>query len=73
MLQRVFGLNKSYSEDATLQAKTIIDSQKELLLLYLEETKAKRKNTRQKIEAYKTGKKIPQKVDLKTARASKLD
>ena len=26
LLQRVFRLNKRYSEDATLQAKTIIDS-----------------------------------------------
>ncbi|UMZ74158.1 IS200/IS605 family accessory protein TnpB-related protein [Natranaerofaba carboxydovora] len=66
LLQRVFRLNKRYSEDATLQAKTIIDSQKELLALYLEETKAKLIKTRRKIETYKTGKKTPQKVDLKT-------
>ena len=65
LLQRVFRLNKRYSEDATLQAKTIIDSQKELLVLHLEETRAKLKKTRQKIEAYKTGKKTP-KIDLKT-------
>ena len=33
--------------------------------MHLEETKAKLKNTRRKIEAYKTGKKTPQKIDLK--------
>ncbi|UMZ74338.1 hypothetical protein [Natranaerofaba carboxydovora] len=66
LLQRVFRLNKRYSEDATLQAKTIIQSQKELLVLYLEETKAKLIKTRRKIETYKTGKKTPRKVDLKT-------
>ena len=66
LLQRVFGLNKRYSEDATLQAKAIIDSQKELLVLHLEETRAKLRKTRQKIEAYKTGKKTPKQVDLKT-------
>jgi len=66
MLQQVFQLNKRFAEDATLQAKTVIESQKELLPLHLEEIQGKIKKTQQKINDYKSGKKTPQKADLKT-------
>jgi len=64
VLQRTFKLNKRYAEDATLQAKATIDSQKELLPLHLEEVRRKIKKTEKKIELYKSGKKKPQKTDL---------
>ena len=57
MLQQVFQLNKRFAEDATLQAKTVMENQKELLPLYLKETQGKIKKTRQKIKDYESGKK----------------
>jgi len=66
MLQKTFLLNKRYSEDATFQAKTTLESQRETLPLHLEETRSKIKKTTRKIEDYKTGKKVPKKVDLNT-------
>ena len=66
LIQQTFQLNKRYAEDATIQAKAIIDSQKKLLPLHLEEVQRKIKKTKTKIEDYREGKKKPKKVDLET-------
>ena len=60
----LFHLNKRYAEDAVLQAKAVLSSQKELLPIHLEGVQAKIKKTERKIEDYQTGKKTPKKVSL---------
>jgi len=66
IIPAIFGLNKRYAEDAVLLANAVIDSQKELLPVRLEDIRSKITKTEKKIELYKTGKKKPQKCDLKT-------
>jgi IS605 OrfB family transposase len=60
----LFHLNKRYAEDAVLQAKAVLSSQKELLPIHLEGVQAKIQKTERKIEDYQTGKKTPKKVSL---------
>ena len=62
----MFRLNKRYAEDAIMLAKGIIESQKKLLPLHLEDARAKIVKTQKKIKAYETGKKRPKKCDLST-------
>jgi len=66
LIQQTFQLNKRYAEDATLQAKSIIDSQKVVLPLYLEAAERKIKKTKSKLKDYKEGKKKPKRADLET-------
>ena len=66
LIQRMFKLNKRYAEDATFQAKAIIDSQKKLLPLHLEEIQKKIRKAKIKIKDYEEGKKKPKKTDLET-------
>jgi IS605 OrfB family transposase len=47
--QQVFGLNSRYCDDAILKAKAVIESQKELLKLEIEETEAKLAHARKKL------------------------
>src|SRR5213080_2273680 len=63
-IQRVFHLNKRFSEDAAMQAHTVIESQKELLPIHIEAVQSKIQKTLQKIEDYQTGQKTPKKVPL---------
>ena len=63
-IQRVFQLNKRFSEDAVMQAQAVIESQKELLPIHIEAVQSKIQKTLQKIEDYQTGKKTPKKVPL---------
>jgi predicted transposase len=60
----LFCLNKRYAEDAVMRAQSIIDSQKELLPSYIENTESKIKKSEQKLDEYLTGKKRPKKVPL---------
>ncbi|AHM57925.1 transposase (plasmid) [Peptoclostridium acidaminophilum DSM 3953] len=62
----MFKLNKRYAEDATMLAKAIISSQKELLPYQLEGVQGKISKTEQKLSDYESGRKTPQKVDLET-------
>ena len=66
LIQQTFRLNKRYAEDATLQAKSTIDGQKELLPLHLEEAQQKIKKVNAKIKDYREERKKPKKVDLET-------
>ncbi|MCQ6280897.1 IS200/IS605 family accessory protein TnpB-related protein [Bacillus sp. EB600] len=63
-IQRVFRLNKRFSEDAVMQAQAVIESQKELLPVRIEAVKSKIQKTLRKIEGYQIGKKTPKKVPL---------
>lgn len=63
-VQLKFRLNKRYTEDAVLQAQTIITSQMELLSIRIEDVQGKVKKTKQKIDDYTNGKKRPKKVPL---------
>jgi len=47
--QELFGLNSRYADDARLKAQSIIDSQRELLELEIEETEKKLKRARKKL------------------------
>ena len=60
----LFHLNKRYAEDAVMQAKAVLSSQKELLPIRLEGVQAKIQKTEQKIEDYQTKRKTPKKVSL---------
>jgi predicted transposase len=57
-LQEVFGLNSRYCDDAIVHAQAIIDSQRELIPMELEETKAKldKSNQKQKADRAKAAK-----------------
>ena len=63
----ILGLNKRYAEDAVLLAKAMIESQKELLPMRLEDIQTKITKTQKKIKAYETGKKKPKIVDISTS------
>ncbi|BCC30199.1 transposase [Bacillus cereus] len=65
-LQPKYLLNKRFCEDAILQAQSILFSQKELLLVYLENNQKKLEKTLQKIDDYERGKKRPKQVALET-------
>jgi IS605 OrfB family transposase len=60
----LFHLNKRYAEDAVMQAKAVLSSQKELVPIRLEGVQAKIQKTEQKIEDYQTTRKTPKKVSL---------
>ena len=60
----LFHLNKRYAEDAVMQAKAVLSSQKKLLPIRIEGVQAKIQKTEQKIEDYQTGKKTPKKVSV---------
>ena len=60
----LFHLNKRYAEDAVMQAKAVLSSQKKLLPIRIEGVQAKIQKTERKIEDYQTGKKTPKKVAL---------
>ncbi len=60
----LFPLNKRYAEDAVMQAKAVLSSQKKLLPIRIEGVQAKIQKTERKIEEYQTGKKTPKKVAL---------
>ena len=60
----LFHLNKRYAEDAVMQAKAVLSSQKKLLPIRIESVQAKIQKTERKIEDYQTGKKTPKKVSL---------
>ncbi len=47
--QELFGLNSRYVDDARLKAQALLDSQRELLVLEIEETKAKLGRARRKL------------------------
>jgi IS605 OrfB family transposase len=47
--QELFGINSRYADDARLKAQAVLDSQKELLELEIEETKNKLRRTRKKL------------------------
>ena len=47
--QELFGLNSRYVDDARLKAQALLDSQKELLVLEIEETEAKLGRARKKL------------------------
>jgi len=47
--QRVFGLNSRYCDDAILKGKAVIESQKKLLVLEIEETEAKLARAKKKL------------------------
>ncbi len=57
-LQKVFGLNSRYCDDAIVHAKAIIDSQRELIPMEIEETKAKldKSSKKQKADRAKAAK-----------------
>ena len=63
-VQALFPLNKRYAEDAIMQAKKVLSSQKKLLPSRIEGVQAKIQKTERKIEDYQTGKKTPKKVAL---------
>lgn len=65
-LPTIFKINKRYAEDSVLLAKAIIDSQKELLPMQIQDIKSKISKTIKKINHYQSGKKKPKKVDLET-------
>ena len=50
-LPKLFGVNSRYADDAILKAKEIIDSQKALIPLEIEDTKAKLAGTQRKLKA----------------------
>ena len=60
----LFPLNKRYAEDAVMQAKAVLSSQKELLPIRLEGVQAKIQKTEQKIDDYQTKRKTPKNVSL---------
>ncbi len=60
----IFHLNKRYAEDAVMQAKAVLSSQKKWLPIHIEGVQAKMQRTERKIEDYQTGKKTPKKVAL---------
>ena len=60
----LFHLNKRYAEDAVMQAKAVLSSQKELVPIRLEGVQAKIQKTEQKIEDYQTERKTPKNVSL---------
>ena len=60
----LFHLNKRYAEDAVMQAKAVISSQKELLPIRLEGVQAKIQKTEQKVDDYQIKRKAPKKVSL---------
>ena len=60
----LFHLNKRYAEDAVMQAKAVLSSQKELLPIRLEGVQAKIQKTEQKIDDYQTKRKTPKNVSL---------
>ena len=60
----LFHLNKRYVEDAVMQAKAVLSSQKELVPIRLEGVQAKIQKTEQKIEDYQTKRKTPKNVSL---------
>ncbi|MCF6096544.1 hypothetical protein L1766_05960 [Thermovorax subterraneus] len=47
--QELFGINSRYADDARLKAQALLDSQKELLELEIEETKNKLSRARKKL------------------------
>lgn len=59
-----FHLNKRYAEDAVMQAKAVLSSQKELLPIRIEGVQAKIQKTERKLEGYESGKKKPKRVSL---------
>ena len=59
-----FHLNKRYAEDAVMQAKAVLSSQKELLPIRIEGVQAKIQKTERKLEDYESGKKKPKRVSL---------
>ncbi|MGO4889448.1 IS200/IS605 family accessory protein TnpB-related protein [Anaerobacillus sp. MEB173] len=63
-VNRKYGINKRYAEDAVLFAQSTLKSQKELLPQRIEAVQAKKKKTEQKLQEYKDGRKKPKKVDL---------
>ncbi len=63
-VQVLFHLNKRYAEDAVMQAKAVLSSQKKLLPIRIEGVQAKIQKTERKIEDYQTGKKTSKKVAL---------
>jgi len=60
----LFHLNKRYAEDAVMQAKAVLSSQKKLLPIRLEGVQGRIQKTERKIEDYQPGKKTPKKVSL---------
>ena len=60
----LFHLNKRYAEDAVMQAKAVLSSQKKLLPIRIEGVQTKIQKTERKIEDYQMGKKTPKKVSL---------
>ena len=60
----LFHLNKRYAEDAVMQAKAVLSSQKELVPIRLEGVQAKIQKTEQKIKDYQTKRKTPKHVSL---------
>jgi IS605 OrfB family transposase len=65
-LPHQFPLNKRYAEDAVLLAQSLITSQRELLLMRLEDVQAKIEKTAKKMDEYQHGRKTPKNVDLQT-------
>ena len=63
-MNALFHLNKRYAEDAVMQAKAVLSSQKELVPIRLEGIQDKIQKTEQKIEDYQTKRKIPKRVSL---------
>jgi IS605 OrfB family transposase len=66
LIPQVFKLNAGYAEDAAMTMEANINSQKELLPLYLEDTNRKIEKSEYKLSQYETGKRKPKKVDLET-------
>ena len=60
----LFSLNKRYADDAVMQAKAVLSSQKKLLPIRIEGVQARIQKTERKIEDYQTGKKTSKKVAL---------
>ena len=60
----LFHLNKRYAEDAVMQAKAVLSSQKTLSPIRIEGVQTKIQKTERKIEDYQMGKKTPKKVSL---------
>jgi len=63
---RIPSLNTRYMRDAIIEAEGTIDSQKELLPVYLEDTEHKLKKSQTKLLLYESGKRKAKRVPLET-------